>query len=165
MSLQHSISYHLSQHRLVKTQPLHVSFSFAFWKYSRPYILGPPTPTPPQLQMERYCVFWIVLYIFRLSINDFQRPNCGLKDIAYFAIIAYLHIVDRPTQLFYIWIFICVNIQIKKTQQDNLLIRILPTNDSHRPNCRQKDSLYQPLRRHHKLIWLDRLVFRAVHHL
>ena len=30
--------------------------------------------------------------------------------------------VDRPTQLFYIWMFICVNIQIRKTQQGNMLV-------------------------------------------
>ena len=37
-------------------------------------------------------------------------------------------LVDRPTQLFYIWIFICcVNIQILKTQQSNLLIMIINT--------------------------------------
>ena len=33
-----------------------------------------------------------------------------------------ISLVDPPTQLFYIWISICVHIQISKTQQGNLLL-------------------------------------------
>ena len=144
ISLQHHISFHLPQYRLVKTKPVHVSFCYAFWKYPLHCRSSPPPPSTAVRGTLPILIFFVYFHVINQWLLEAELRIEGYCLFCHNRIFANLQPMI-PTRIAY--------------------LQILPTNDSHRPNCRQKDSLDQPLSRHHKLIWLDSLVLRAVHHL